>query len=78
MKVMAVIGSAVMATGMLAGCGNSNTAATTRNREKAEESKRKQSTEAVQQKHRQDGCRFRWFYQHGRFHFYGEVGKCNK
>ena len=29
MKVMAVIGSAVMAAGMLAGCGNSGAAATT-------------------------------------------------
>ena len=28
MKVMAVIGSAVMAAGMLAGCGNSGAAAT--------------------------------------------------
>ena len=42
MKVMAVIGSAVMAAGMLAGCGNSNTAATTATtaaETKAEESK---------------------------------------
>ena len=42
MKVMAVIGSAVMAAGMLAGCGNSNTAATsatTAAETKAEESK---------------------------------------
>ena len=29
MKVMAMIGSAVMAAGMLAGCGNSGAAATT-------------------------------------------------
>ena len=42
MKVMAVIGSVVMAAGMLAGCGNSNTAATTATtaaETKAEESK---------------------------------------
>ena len=37
MKVMAVIGSAVMAAGMLAGCGNSNTAATTAAETTAEE-----------------------------------------
>ena len=42
MKLMAIIGSAVMAAGMLAGCGNSNTAATTATtaaETKAEESK---------------------------------------
>ena len=48
MKVMAVIGSAVMAAGMLAGCGNSNTAATTAAETKAEESKTEAaSTEAA-------------------------------
>ena len=51
MKVMAVIGSAVMAAGMLAGCGNSNTAATTATtaaETKAEESKTEAaSTEAA-------------------------------
>mgnify|MGYP000425136581 FL=1 len=47
MKVMAVIGSAVMAAGMLAGCGNSNTAATTATtaaETKAEESKMEAAT----------------------------------
>lgn len=47
MKVMAVIGSAVMAAGMLAGCGNSNTAATTATtaaETKAEESKTEAAT----------------------------------
>ena len=43
MKVMAVIGSAVMAAGMLAGCGNSNTA-TTAAETKAEESKMEAAT----------------------------------
>ena len=51
MKVMAMIGSAVMAAGMLAGCGNSNTAATTATtaaETKAEESKTEAaSTEAA-------------------------------
>ena len=48
MKVMAVIGSAVMAAGMLAGCGNSNAAttaaATTAAEAKAEESKTEAAT----------------------------------
>lgn len=43
MKVMAVIGSAVMAAGMLAGCGNSNTAITAAET-KAEESKMEAAT----------------------------------
>ena len=42
MKVMAVIGSAVMAAGMLAGCGNSGAAATTA----ATATTAKQTTEA--------------------------------
>ena len=42
MKVMAVIGSAVMAAGMLAGCGNSGAAATTA----ATATTEKQTTEA--------------------------------
>ena len=49
MKVMAVIGSAVMAAGMLAGCGNSNTAATTAEQTteaKAEETTKEAATEA--------------------------------
>ncbi len=46
MKVMAMIGSAVMAAGMLAGCGNSGAATTTaaKTEAKAEESKAEETT----------------------------------
>ncbi len=46
MKVMAMIGSAVMAAGMLAGCGNSGVATTTaaKTEAKAEESKAEETT----------------------------------
>lgn len=47
MKVMAVIGSAVMAAGMLAGCGNSNTAATTAATTAAETKAEESKTEAA-------------------------------
>lgn len=47
MKVMAVIGSAVMAAGVLAGCGNSNTAATTAATTAAEIKAEESKTEAA-------------------------------
>ena len=47
MKVMAMIGSAVMAAGMLAGCGNSGAAATTA----APATTAEQTTEAVSYTH---------------------------